>query len=158
MPLWGDLADGDTGAAGISLSGTKWNYYGSRRDKEGKILGMGKVAALLQPDGSYKYVVNENGDDISIDRETLYGYTSVWIEDPENPGMGYTYIINGENGDKYYSGTFEEEHFDEDTKSVIYFGVSNWKEMESIIPGFKATDKIGTKLFPGISAVDELKA
>ncbi len=119
---------------------------------------MGKVAALLQPDGTYLYFVNENGTDFEFNRDKLYEYTSVWIEDPENLGMGYTYIINGEKGDVYYSGTFEEEHFDEENESVIYFGVSNWKEMESIIPGFKATDKVGTKTVPGISLIDELKA
>ena len=144
-------------AAGIALSGTKWNYYGSRKDKNGKISGMGKIAALLQPDGTYQYVENVNGTDINRSRDELYQYTSVWIEDPENPGMGYTYIINGDKGDVYYSGTFDEERFDNENKSMIYSGVSNWKEMESIIPGFHHTDKVGDETFPGISWADNLE-
>ena len=89
----GFLSDENMAEAGIALSGTKWNYYGSRRDKDGKILGMGKVAALLQPDGSYQYVTtNEDGEDVSVNKEELYPYTSVWVEDPVNPGMGYTLL------------------------------------------------------------------
>ena len=155
----GSLAGGNgLDAAGIALSGTKWNYYGSRKDKNGKISGMGKLAALLQPDGTYQYVENVNGTDIQINRDELYKYTSVWIEDPENPGMGYTYIINGDKGDVYYSGSFEDETFVEKNQSVIYSGIDKWSEMESIIPGFHRTDEVGVKNFPGLSLVDELKA
>ena len=155
----GKLANGSVSeVADIALAGTKWNYYGSRKDEKGNISGMGKIAALLQPDGTYQYVTNVNGTDIPINREDLYKYTSVWIEDPENPGMGYTYIINGDDGDTYYSGTFKDERFDKQNRSMIYLGVDNWNEMESIIPGFSKTDKVGDKIFPELSKVDELKA
>ena len=155
----GKLANGNiSDVADIALSGTKWNYYGSRKDENGSISGMGKIAALLQPDGTYQYVTNVNGTDIPINREDLYQYTSVWIEDPENPGMGYTYIVNGDNGDTYYSGTFKDERFDKQNKSMIYLGVDNWDEMESIIPGFHKTEEVGDKIFPGLSWDDELKA
>ncbi len=155
----GKLANGSVSeVADIALAGTKWNYYGSRKDEKGNISGMGKFAALLQPDGTYQYVTNVNGTDIPINREDLYKYTSVWIEDPENPGMGYTYIINGDDGDTYYSGTFKDERFDKQNRSMIYLGVDNWNEMESIIPGFSKTDKVGDKIFPELSKVDELKA
>ena len=155
----GKLANGSVSeVADIALAGTKWNYYGSRKDEKGNISGMGKIAALLQPDGTYQYVTNVNGTDIPINREDLYKYTSVWIEDPENPGMGYTYIINGDDGDTYYSGTFKDERFDKQNRSMIYLGVDNWNEMESIIPGFSKTDKVGDKIFPELSKFDELKA
>ena len=155
----GKLANGSVSeVADIALAGTKWNYYGSRKDEKGNISGMGKIAALLQPDGTYQYVTNVNGTDIPINREDLYKYTSVWIEDPKSPGMGYTYIINGDDGDTYYSGTFKDERFDKQNRSMIYLGVDNWNEMESIIPGFSKTDKVGDKIFPELSKVDELKA
>ena len=155
----GKLANGSVSeVADIALAGTKWNYYGSRKDEKGNISGMGKIAALLQPDGTYQYVTNVNGTDIPINREDLYKYTSVWIEDPKSPGMGYTYIINGDDGDTYYSGTFKDERFDKQNSSMIYLGVDNWNEMESIIPGFSKTDKVGDKIFPELSKVDELKA
>ena len=156
---FGKLTNGKMSeTTGIALTGTKWNYYGSRKDEEGNISGMGMIAALLQPDGSYQYVMNVNGTDIPVNREDLYPYTSVWIEDPKNPGMGYTYIINGKNGDTYYSGTFEKERFDNKNKSMIYFGVNNWDEMKSIIPGFRRTDKIGDRLFSGLSWEDKMEA
>ena len=155
----GKLANGSVSeVADIALAGTKWNYYGSRKDEKGNISGMGKIAALLQPDGTYQYVTNVNGTDIPINREDLYKYTSVWIEDPKSPGMGYTYIINGDDGDTYYSGTFKDERFDKQNRSMIYLGVDNWNEMESIIPGFSKTDKVGDKIFPELSKVDELNA
>ena len=155
----GKLANGSVSeVADIALAGTKWNYYGSRKDEKGNISGMGKIAALLQPDGTYQYVTNVNGTDIPINREDLYKYTSVWIEDPKSPGMGYTYIINGDDGDTYYSRTFKDERFDKQNRSMIYLGVDNWNEMESIIPGFSKTDKVGDKIFPELSKVDELKA
>ena len=155
----GKLANGSVSeVADIALAGAKWNYYGSRKDEKGNISGMGKIAALLQPDGTYQYVTNVNGTDIPINREDLYKYTSVWIEDPKSPGMGYTYIINGDDGDTYYSGTFKDERFDKQNRSMIYLGVDNWNEMESIIPGFSKTDKVGDKIFPELSKVDELKA
>lgn len=154
----GKLTNGNVSeVADIALAGTKWNYYGSREDEKGNISGMGKIAALLQSDGTYQYVTNVNGTDIPINREDLYKYTSVWIEDPENPGMGYTYIINGDDGDTYYSGTFKDERFDKQNKSMIYLGVDNWNEMESIIPGFRKTDKVGDKVFPGLSWNNKMK-
>ena len=155
----GKLANGSVSeVADIALAGTKWNYYGSRKDEKGNISGMGKIAALLQPDGTYQYVTNVNGTDIPINREDLYKYTSVWIEDPENPGMGYTYIINGDDGDNYYSGTFKDERFNKKNKSMIYLGVDSWDEMASIIPDFHKTEEVGDKIFPGLSLSDGLKA
>ena len=155
----GKLANGSVSeVADIALAGTKWNYYGSRKDEKGNISGMGKIAALLQPDGTYQYVTNVNGTDIPINREDLYKYTSVWIEDPENPGMGYTYIINGDDGDTYYSGTFKDERFDKQNRSMIYLGVDSWDEMASIIPDFHKTEEVGDKIFPGLSLSDGVKA
>ena len=155
----GKLANGSVSeVADIALAGTKWNYYGSRKDEKGNISGMGKIAALLQPDGTYQYVTNVNGTDIPINREDLYKYASVWIEDPENPGMGYTYIINGDDGDTYYSGTFKDERFDKQNRSMIYLGVDSWDEMASIIPDFHKTEEVGDKIFPGLSLSDGVKA
>ena len=121
----------------------KWNYYGKRRDEKGKILGVGKIAAVLQSDGTYQYVVNVNGKDTLITKEDLYPYTSVWIEDPNNPGYGQTWVINGPDGDKYYSGTFSEERFDNENGSMIYFNLSDMDEMGNIIPGLQNINKKG---------------
>ena len=56
-----------------------------------------------------------------------------------------------------YSGTFDEERFNNENKSMIYSGVSNWKEMESVIPGFHHTDKVGDETFLGLSWADNLE-
>lgn len=138
-------ATGKNAESGASAAqdGTKWNYYGKRRDEEGNVLGVGKIAALLQEDGTYRYVVYQDGTDTVVQKDDLYPYTSVWIEDPHNPGYGQTWVVNGKAGDAYYSGTFSEERFNNDNKSMIYFNLSDRDEMSTIIPGLKTVQEKG---------------
>ena len=138
----------NTGAM-VAQSGTQWNYYGKRRDDTGNMLAVGKVAAILQNDGTYQYVINVNGKDVPIKKEELPPYTSVWIEDKAHPGLGQTYIVNGNGTDSYFEGTFSGITFGDAGESPIYHGShTELDELGTVIPGLHPTDTQGTEDLP----------
>jgi hypothetical protein len=139
----------NTGAM-VAQTGTQWNYYGKRRDDTGNMLAVGKVAAILQNDGTYQYVINVNGKDKPISRDEIPQHSSVWIENPNDPGNGQTWIINRENGgDAYFSGTFSDITFNDKTNTAIFSGLNSedWDEMSSIIPDFHTVANKGNDSF-----------
>ncbi|WP_171969730.1 hemagglutinin repeat-containing protein [Megasphaera cerevisiae] len=139
----------NTGAM-VAQTGTQWNYYGKRRDDAGNMLAVGKVAAILQNDGTYQYVINVNGKDKPISRDEIPQHSSVWIENPNDPGNGQTWIINRENGgDAYFSGTFSDITFNDKTNTAIFSGLNSedWDEMSSIIPDFHTVANKGNDSF-----------
>jgi hypothetical protein len=138
----------NTGAM-VAQTGTQWNYYGSRRSVDGNILAVGKIAALYQADGTYQYVININGKDEPISREDIPAYTSVWIENPNDPGKGQTWIVSRKDGDTYFSGTFLDMTFNKDNKNVVYSGLNSkdWNEISGIIPDFHSVTNKGSDSF-----------